>query len=285
VKALAPAKVNLLLRVGPRRTDGYHELASLIVALDVGDCIELEPAVSTSVEASLLAGGDTLVTRALDLLVARSGHAGGFAVRLEKHLPVGAGLGGGSADAGVALRLANDLLSAPLDAASLMALAAEVGSDVPFFTAGYVAAEMRGRGELLRSVQLHARPVIAVAWPGELVSTADVYAGYSSAWSATGFERAGESVALAARADLRTLSALVANDLSEVAERLCPASAALRRELRSRGALVAAVSGSGSAVFGLFETREAAHAALGDLPGAAWSAVSTVLDPARMNVP
>jgi 4-diphosphocytidyl-2-C-methyl-D-erythritol kinase len=285
VKALAPAKVNLLLRVGPGRPDGYHELASLIVALDVGDGIELEPAVSTSVEAPALAGGDTLVTRALDLLVERSGHAGGFAVRLDKRLPVGAGLGGGSADAGVALRLANGLLSAPLDAMSLMALAAEVGSDVPFFAAGFVAAEMRGRGELLRPVQLHARPVLALAWPGELVSTADVYAGYVSAWSETGFARAGESVALAARADLRTLCALVANDLSEVAERLCPASAELRRELRRRGALVAAVSGSGSAVFGIFETRERAHAALGDLPGAAWSAVSTVLDPARMNVP
>jgi 4-diphosphocytidyl-2-C-methyl-D-erythritol kinase len=285
VKALAPAKVNLLLRVGPRRPDGYHELASLIVALDVGDGIELEPAVSTSVEAPGLAGGDMLVTRALDLLVERSGHAGGFAVRLDKRLPVGAGLGGGSADAGVTLRLANDLLSAPLDAASLMALAAEVGSDVPFFAAGFVAAEMRGRGELLRSVQLHARPVIALAWPGELVSTADVYAEYVSAWSETGFARAGESIALAARADLRTLAALVANDLSEVAERLCPASAALRRELRRRGALVAAVSGSGSAAFGVFETRERAHAALADLPGAAWSAVSTVLDPARMNVP
>jgi 4-diphosphocytidyl-2C-methyl-D-erythritol kinase len=83
---------------------------------------------------------------------------------------------------------------------------------------------------------------------------------------------------------LRTLAALVANDLAEVAERLCPASAALRRELRTRGALVAAVSGSGSAVFGVFETRERAQAALSDLPGAAWSAVSTVLDPDTMNV-
>jgi 4-diphosphocytidyl-2-C-methyl-D-erythritol kinase len=282
VKATAPAKVNLVLRVGPRRPDGYHELASLIVALEVGDEIELEPAASTTVEAPALPGGDSLVTRALDLLSARSGHRGGFAVRLDKRVPVGAGLGGGSADAGAALRLANGLLAAPLEQAALMALAAEVGSDVPFFVAGHAAAEMRGRGESVRAVRLHARPVIAVVWPGVSVSTADVYAGYSTAWSEQGFSRAADSIALAARADLRTLTALVANDLSDVAERLCPASAALRRALRARGALVATVSGSGSAVFGIFETRGVAEAALADLPGAAWSAVSGVLDAARM---
>jgi 4-diphosphocytidyl-2-C-methyl-D-erythritol kinase len=283
VKALAPAKVNLLLRVGPRRPDGYHELASLIVALDVGDEIELEPAASTTVDAPALAGGDTLVTRALELLVQRAGYDGGFAVRLGKRVPVGAGLGGGSADAGVALRLANSLLPTPLEPAALIALAAEVGSDVPFFAAGLVAAEMRGRGEAVRSVRLHARPVIALAWPGVSVSTAAVYGGYSSPWSKQGFARAGESIALAARADIRTLAALVANDLADIAEGLCPGSAALRRELRARGALVAAVSGSGSAVFGIFETRQAAQAAIEGLPGGAWATVSAVLDPATIH--
>jgi 4-diphosphocytidyl-2-C-methyl-D-erythritol kinase len=283
VRALAPAKVNLLLRVGPRRPDGYHELASLIVALDVGDVIELEAARETTVEAPALEGGDTLVRRALELLAGRSGHDGGFAVRLDKRLPVGAGLGGGSADAGVALRLANRLLPTPLEPAELVALAAEVGSDVPFFAAGLAAARMGGRGESLREVRLRARPVIALAWPGRSVSTADVYGDYSSPWSQTGFDRASESIALAARADLRTLTALVANDLAEPAERLCPASAALRRELRNRGALVATVSGSGSAVFGIFETRAQAASALEALPGAAWSAISAVADPATMS--
>jgi 4-diphosphocytidyl-2-C-methyl-D-erythritol kinase len=280
---LAPAKINLVLRVGPTRADGYHELASLIVALDVGDRIELEAAERTTVDAPALDGGDTLVRRALELLAERGGHDGGFAVRLDKRLPVGAGLGGGSADAGVALRAANRLLSEPLEPAALIALAAEVGSDVPFFAAGLAAGEMRGRGERVRALWLHARPVVALAWPGEAVSTAEVYAGYTNRWSEAGFARASESIALAARADLRTLAALVANDLGDAAERLCPASAALRRELRRRGALVAAVSGSGSAVFGIFETREGAETALSGLPGAAWSAVSQVLDPATMD--
>jgi 4-diphosphocytidyl-2-C-methyl-D-erythritol kinase len=282
VKALAPAKVNLVLRVGPRRRDGYHELASLIVALDVGDLVELDAAAQTTVEAPGLPGGDTLVRRALDLLVEQGGHSGGFAVRLDKRLPVGAGLGGGSADAGVALVLANRLLATPLEAPALLALAANVGSDVPFFVQGSPAAELRGRGELVQPLRLHAEPVIALAWPGETLATADVYAAYRSPWSGEGFARASESMSLAARADLRTLAALVANDLSEAAERLCPASAALRRQLRERGALVATVSGSGSAVFGLFERREDAEQAISSLSGAAWSAVARVVDLATM---
>jgi 4-diphosphocytidyl-2-C-methyl-D-erythritol kinase len=279
VRAVAPAKVNLVLRVGPKRRDGFHELASLIVALDVGDGIELERAERTTVHAPSLAGGDTLVTRALELLSQRSGCGHGFAVELDKRLPVGAGLGGGSADAGVALRLANELLETRLARDALLALAAEVGSDVPFFAAGEAAAEMRGRGEVIRPLRLHAAPVVALAWPGDSVSTAEVYRAYRSAWSETGFAHAAESAALAARADLHTLAALVANDLEASAERLCPASARLRRHLRARGALVACVSGSGSAVFGLFEQRELAERALADLPGAAWTAVSRVLEP------
>jgi 4-diphosphocytidyl-2-C-methyl-D-erythritol kinase len=282
VRALAPAKVNLLLRVGPKRRDGYHELATLIVALDVGDVIGLEAAERTTVAAPGLPGGDTLVRKALDLLVERAGHPGGFAVEIDKRIPVGAGLGGGSADAGVALRLANRLLTTPLDSAALLAIAAQVGSDVPFFAGGHPAVEMRGRGEVVRPLRLHADPVIALAWPGEPLATADVYGAYRTAWSEAGFARASESIPLAARADLRTLAALIANDLSEVAERLCPASAALRRHLRGRGALAAAVSGSGSAVFGVFERREDAERAVSDLPGAAWSAVARVLDLARM---
>jgi 4-diphosphocytidyl-2-C-methyl-D-erythritol kinase len=282
VRALAPAKVNLVLRVGPRRRDGFHELASLVVALDVGDTIELEAAAQTSVEATGLPEGDTLVGRALELLVERARAPHGFAVRLDKQIPVGAGLGGGSADAGVALRLANRLLPAPLDPDALGAVAAEVGSDVPFFAGGHVAAEMLGRGDVVRGLRLHADPVVVLAWPGESLATAAVYGVYRSAWSDAGFARAGESIALAARSDLRTLAALVANDLADSAEGLCPPSAALRRALRDRGALVSVVSGSGSAVFGLFERSEDAEKAVADLPGAAWTAVARVLDPATM---
>ena len=271
-----------MLRVGPPRPDGFHELASLVVALDIGDAISLERAARTTVHAPALPGGDTLVTRALELLAVRSGADHGFAVELDKQLPVGAGLGGGSSDAGVALRLANGLLDRPLDAEALSAVAAEVGSDVPFFAAGHPVAELRGRGERLRPLRLHAAPVLALAWPGITVSTADVYRAYRSAWNGEGFARAAEGVGLAARGDLRTLAGLVANDLTAPGEALCPASAGLRRELRRRGALTACLSGSGSAVFGLFADRATAERAVADLPGAAWSGVGQVLETATI---
>src|SRR5262249_41453511 len=145
----ARAKINLCLRVGPARPDGYHEVGTVLAAVGMGDVIELEPAAATLVEAPALAGGDSLVTRALGLLAARARHAGGWHVRLDKRIPVGAGLGGGSADAGAALRLANATLPEPLAPGDLTGLAAEVGVDVPFFASGLATALGRGRGDLL----------------------------------------------------------------------------------------------------------------------------------------
>ena len=270
---LAPAKINLVLRVGARRPDDFHELESLLVALDFGDRLELEPAPVTSVEAPALPGGDTLVTRALQLLARRAAHAGGWRVLIEKRIPVGSGLGGGSSDAGVALRLANATLPRPLPVAELMALGATVGSDVPFFVLGEPAAIATGRGELVTPADVRAWFAVALAWPGEGVSTAAVYAAHLG-----GAGRAGGDAARAAAAPhAAALARLVANDLAPAAELLSPASAALRSALTERGALAACVSGSGSAVFGVFATRDEAQLALRDLPGAGWCTVAEPL--------
>jgi 4-diphosphocytidyl-2-C-methyl-D-erythritol kinase len=274
---LADVKINLSLRVGPLRDDGYHELATVLAALPLGDSLELEPAGSTRVEAPGLPGGDAIVTHALALLAARSRYAGGWHVRIDKHAPVGAGVGGGSADAGLALRLANATLSDPLPLDELVALAAEVGSDVPFFASGLASALARGRGEQLEPCPLHADAWVVIAWPGLALSTADVYARYQPV------EGARERVeALAPEAfattDVAALAVMVENDLGTPAEQLCPAVAALRARLRSGGALAASVSGSGSAVFGLFASPETAHAVATRLtPDAPWTAVSRLV--------
>jgi len=270
---LAPAKVNLVLRTGPRRADGYHALETLLVALDVGDEVALEPAAATSVEAPALEGGDTLVTGALHLLARQAGHPGGWRVRIEKRVPVGAGLGGGSSDAGVALRLANATLPRPLPVADLVALAAQIGSDVPFFALGQPSAIATGRGELVEAAPLRATFAVALAWPGESVATAAVYAAHRAA----GDIPAGGAAGAAAAIDALALAPLVVNDLALAAESLAPASAALRRALLERGALAACVSGSGSAVFGLFASRDEAQHALHDLPGVAWRAAAEPL--------
>ncbi len=274
MSTVAGVKVNLSLRVGPRRDDGYHELATVLAALPVGDVLELEPAVATRVAAPGLAGGDALVTRALALLAAHARHAGGWEVHIDKRAPVGAGIGGGSADAGTALRLANATLPEPLAPGELLALAAGVGSDVPFFASGLPSALARGRGERLEACPLRAAAWVVIAWPGVELATAAVYAGYRPPAGAR--ERVeGLAAPPFAAASAEELAALVENDLAGAAEALCPTSAALRARLRECGALAACLSGSGSAVFGLFARERAAETAREALAEEApWTAVA-----------
>ncbi|MDP9257883.1 MAG: 4-(cytidine 5'-diphospho)-2-C-methyl-D-erythritol kinase [Actinomycetota bacterium] len=271
---IAGAKINLSLRVGALRADGYHEVATVLAALALGDSLELEPAAATRVEAPALAGGDSLVTRALGLLAARTGHEAGWRVHIDKCVPVGAGLGGGSADAAAALRLANATLPEPLALRDLTALAAEVGSDVPFFVSGHETALARGRGELLEPCPVRAAAWVVTAWPGVALGTAEVYARYRPPAGAR--ERVAALAAEPfATEDVEQLAALIENDLGAPAAELCPPVLALRARLLASGALAAAMSGSGSAVFGLFADEYSARSADERLRGSApWIAVS-----------
>ena len=270
---IAGAKINLSLRVGPLRADGYHEVATVLAALALGDSLELEPAAATRVEAPGLAGGDSLATRALGLLAARTGHRAGWRVHIDKHVPVGAGLGGGSADAAAALRLANATLPEPLALGDLTALAAEVGSDVPFFVSGHETALARGRGELLEPCPVRAPAWVVVAWPGVALGTAEVYARHCPPAGAR--ERVAALAAEPfATEDVEQLAALIENDLGAPAAELCPPVPALRARLLASGALAAAMSGSGSAVFGVFAGEDGARAASERLSGSApWIAI------------
>src|SRR5512134_1057571 len=145
-RAIAAAKINLALVVGPRRPDGLHEVATILQRIDLCDRIELEAG-----EGLEVAGfrDDTIVESALRRLAAEAGVEPAWRVRISKMIPVAAGLGGGSADAAAALRLANASIPDPLASDRLHALAAELGADVPFFVhPGPKLAE--GAGERLR---------------------------------------------------------------------------------------------------------------------------------------
>ena len=268
----APAKINLVLRVGPRRPDGYHEVASLMARVDLADSLTLARAVRTVVECPGLEGGDTLVTRALAAFVAAVGTdlvPGGFHAVVTKAIPAGTGLGGGSSDAAAALRGANRLCGLPLGADELSAVAATIGSDVPFFL-GPAVAIARGRGvQLVPGPQL---PPVAVvlAHPGRPLATRDEYEAYRAAGPLAGNEVPDSIPSLA------SLASLVANDLGPVAEQLEPDCRALRLELLARGAAAACVTGSGSAVFGLFADLVSATSAAAALPGAAWTRAATL---------
>jgi 4-diphosphocytidyl-2-C-methyl-D-erythritol kinase len=251
VRASAPAKINLGLVVGPLRADGRHEFLSVLQRVGIADRIDVDPAERLTVEGF---PEDTLVRGALEGLAERTGTEPAWRVRIEKRLPVAAGLGGGSSDAATALRLANAQLAEPLDAPALHELAASLGADVPFFLHdGPQLAS--GDGTALEPVDLPQDFWIVLALPHDVrkQSTGAVYAAFDARDGARGWqERAAvlrTTVAAAGRP--RDLAALPPNDL---------ASSPLAVELRALGAFHADVSGAGPTVFGLFHHRDAAEA-------------------------
>jgi 4-diphosphocytidyl-2-C-methyl-D-erythritol kinase len=254
----ASAKINLALVVGPRRVDGYHEVATVLQRIDLADGIEIERADEPRVTGF---AGDTLVRRALELLAAETGAQ--WHARIEKHIPVAAGLGGGSSDAATALVLANDTLPEPLSPERLHSLAARVSSDVPFFlTDGPKLAT--GTGTELETLDLPQDFWIVLVLPHEVQksSTADVYGAFDGG---TGF-RERHAALLAALEGVRRptdLAALPPNDL---------ATSELAGDLLAAGAFRADVSGAGPAVYGLFaRERDATTAAHGLRPrGRVW---------------
>jgi 4-diphosphocytidyl-2-C-methyl-D-erythritol kinase len=236
----ASAKINLALVVGPERDDGYHEVATVLQRIDLADRIDVEAAEVVDVEGF---AHDTLVRGALELLAAQSGRA--WRARIDKHIPIASGLGGGSSDAATALALANATLDEPLSPERLFALAARLGSDVPFFlTDGPQLAT--GTGTDLAALDLPQDYWIVLVLPhgAKKTSTAAVYAEFAGA---DGFDdrRSALHDALAAK----DLAALPRNDL---------AASPLSDELRAAGAFRADVSGAGPAVYGLFADEQEA---------------------------
>lgn len=237
--AAAHAKINLALVVGPTRPDGKHEVATVLQRIDLADRISLEPAEEVEV---LGFPEDTLVAAALRALgVAARAH-------IEKRIPVGAGLGGGSSDAAAALRLGNELLPEALTATRLREVAARLGADVPFFLADGPQLGT-GDGTELSRVELASDYVVVVVLPAgaEKASTASVYKSFAGA---DGF--ADRRIALERALDAGDIAALPSNDL---------ASSPLADELRTLGAFRADVSGAGPAVYGLFAEEQQAEAA------------------------
>jgi 4-diphosphocytidyl-2-C-methyl-D-erythritol kinase len=252
VRAPAPAKINLALVVGPLRRDGKHEVLTVYQRIGLADRIDVEPAERTRV-----AGfpGDTLVRDALERLALRAAVDRHWSARIEKRIPVAAGLAGGSSDAATALRLANSTLAEPLQHAVLHDLAAELGADVPYFLLDGPRVGS-GDGTTLAPLDLPQDFWIVLALPNDArkTATADVYAAFDARDGAQGWdERRAELIhALDAVRRPRDLANLPPNDL---------ASSPLAGELRALGAFRADVSGAGPAVYGLFHHRRDAQAA------------------------
>ncbi len=271
----APAKVNLGLHVLRRRPDGFHDLATVFLPIGWADRLSASPALDvslTTTDPSLPTDGSNLVVRAAVALRGWADAAGpesadvgsgrlGAALHLDKRVPYGAGLGGGSSDAAAALRLLADLWALDVPPADLHALALDLGSDVPFFLDG-VAAHGTGRGERLAPLvgadgQAYRCPFwLVVAVPPAHVSTADAFA------LVTPSDRDRPDLAAAVVSDdLDRWRAELTNDFQPSVEAAVPAVREVRQALTEAGAAHAVLSGTGAGVVGVFEAASAARAA------------------------
>jgi 4-diphosphocytidyl-2-C-methyl-D-erythritol kinase len=257
---LAPAKVNLVLRVGRARPDGYHELRSLMVPLDLADAVQVSVSTRRGQVTCVvpghpeLDGAGNLAARAAEAFRRRFGVERGIAVRIVKRTPITAGLGGGSSDAAAVLRC----LAAAFrirDRAALSELALAIGSDVPFFL-GPGPAWAGGRGERLSPLRLPVQHLVLLypREPGLAIRAGDAYRWLDEA-------RRGHAVPRLPRWPVSLRPTQRGNDLQPGCIARHPALGRLLGTLKSAGATVALMSGSGPTVFGLFGGRTAARRA------------------------
>lgn len=261
VSALAPAKLNLTLRVGPRRDDGYHEIESLIVPIELFDGVRVSPAPNgelrlTCSDPGLPDDESNLALRAARVLAQYAESPRGATIHLEKRIPAGAGLGGGSSNAATTLSVLNEMWQIGATRDELAALAAQIGSDVPLFLRGGPVIA-RGRGERLEPLDLRVNGHAVVVLSGLSCSTSAVYRRFDELSPpppriSCGYFAAGVT-------SIVDLLHGAYNDLEPAAMSHQPGLARLWRELMTRTQATFRLSGSGCALYTLMSEPDAAR--------------------------
>ncbi len=257
---VAPAKLNLVLDVGPLRADGYHEVTTVLVAISLFDRLRLGPGMGIELwcdDAGVPAGPANLAWRAADLLATTVGGTDGVRIEITKAIPPASGLGGGSADAAAAL-VGCARIWGVRDRADLETLGAQLGADVPFFVRGGLALG-RGRGDRITALPPPPALEVLLTRPARGSSTAAAYQALDASGSWERFDAEGAARQLAqmdGQGPARwraVLAELAGNSFEGVLFRTRPDMARLRAVLLSRGASVVGVAGSGSALWALGE--------------------------------
>ena len=262
----ACAKVNYALEVRGLRWDGYHEISSVLQSVSLADELEIERSrggFELSFEPEGVEIGpveENTVYKAWALLWETSGHELPTRIRLHKKIPAGAGLGGGSADAAAVLVGMNELFDLGLDAEQLRKIGARIGADVPFCLSGGTALA-QGVGEILTPLPAPPAHRLLIAKPERGADTGGIYRAYDERDSG-GIASADQVVAALHSGNLTELAGTLGNDLEPVTTGLVPEVAAHKREMLRAGALGAAMTGTGTAIYGIFDAES------GDSPAA-----------------
>jgi 4-diphosphocytidyl-2-C-methyl-D-erythritol kinase len=264
----APAKINLHLRVVGRRADGFHEVQTLLQTIDLVDELRAGPAPAGTLEfcldpgGSVQSGDENLVVRAAHALRERAGIDDGANIELIKRIPVGAGLGGGSTDAAATLVLLDALWDLRFERETLEAIAAELGSDVPFFLESGLALAT-GRGEIVQPLPDLPVHTVLVCVPPIQVSTPDIYGKlHGVPWLTSETSDATVDPFTAGPEEHTEFTPpwnSLKNDLEPVVVESWPEVGRVVSALKAAGPLLAAVTGSGAAAFALFDDPEAAQ--------------------------
>jgi 4-diphosphocytidyl-2-C-methyl-D-erythritol kinase len=263
LKVRAFAKVNYALEVRGLRDDGYHEIRSVLQSISLADELEIERTGGgfellfepEGVEVGPLE--ENTVYKAWALLWEVSGHELPVRVRLHKRIPAGAGLGGGSADAAAVLVGMNELFGLGLNCKELRDIGSRIGADVPFCLLGGTALG-EGRGEVLTPLPAPPDHHLVLAKPVRSAETGGIYRAHDEL-HAKSSASVDPVIAALRSGDLSALGGALGNDLEPVTAGLVPEVAVYRREMLQAGALGATMSGTGTAVYGIFGIREDAR--------------------------
>lgn len=288
IRVEAPAKLNIHLAVGISRPDGYHDLESIFIALDFGDTLRFELAGKDGETGVVMRGEfepvppeENIICRAVSLFREQTGFSSGIRVLVEKRIPPGGGMGGGSSDAAATLGAVNALAGGPVNRTTLAAMGAALGSDVPFFLEQTPAAWVSGRGERIRPIPAPASCYFTLVNPGFSSGTAAAFRLLDE------FRGDAGVVGKPGPHETECVNALAgnprdwpfANDFLPLFLRDSTAAPGavyrdILAQLRDLGAVFAGLSGSGSTCFGVFPAREPAETAAAAL-SRRWALVKT----------
>lgn len=256
----APAKINLYLNVLGKMSDGYHRIETLFERVSVLDRLRVNTRTASTVlncdEPAVPTGRDSLMMRAVDLFRGTTGYRGHFEIDLEKNIPVGAGMGGGSSDAAALLRAMNEVAGTGMGVEQLAGMGRKLGADVPFFLYNASFAVGSGRGDEIRTLDIPLKMHHIIINPPRKVLTADVYARVSC-FALTKKEAVDKIFTAFLRdGDIESIGKNLHNDLQHIVLQDLPFLEQVFSEIRKAGARGVLLSGSGPTVFGLFKKQD-----------------------------